>query len=210
MVILILLLAITIIIYIIRQIFRFAHPYAHPMLPVSRGDGGGQRGGGTGAAILIGGMLLCLAYVSIESQQGEPPVREEPPVENPLPEPPVESPPVDTSPDQPAPVSVHDVEIFLDQREDGWEIDRYNQQPEAALPPIYYAIQIEAFAEAEYARRNAERLSATTADLRLIYLPGPVPFKLIIGPFTTRAAAVSYQQSERTGGFIRLIDRYEN
>lgn len=212
-IILVLLLTIVVIIHFIRLIFRFSHPYSAPMLP-ARGSDMSERNGGGGTAFLIGCLLLGLAYLFLSEQHSTgATVREPPPEEIRAPgDSGYEEPELDFGSERPvsktpAPVSVHEVNEFLDRPADEWEIDRYNQAPGHALPAFCHVIQIAAFSNEENAKSEAARISLEIKNLHLIFVQGEVPFKLVVGPFSNRDSARKYQDLWDVDGFIYSIDR---
>lgn len=206
-IIIVLTLALVVVIYAVRLIFRVSHPFSAGVVsagaaPVRSGSGGGSPG-----AFIIVLLLAGLAFLSLRpdndgaSNNG---VDREIPGLPPLQDPAEELPPT-LAPETPLIVNGNE---YVNVLADEWEVDRYNQAPTRAGPTVFYAIQLGAFKEEKNAREGAAEWSATEDNLLLVYVPGDVPFKLVVGPFSSREAAKQYQADKLLKGFITLIDRH--
>lgn len=208
-IIIVLTLALVVVIYAVRLIFRVSHPFSAGVVSAGAAPVRSNTSGGSPVAFMIMLLLAGLAFLSLRPDDdgasnsdtdtdrefpGLPPFQD-----------PAEELPLTLAPESPLIVNGNE---YVDVLADEWEVDRYNQAPTRAGPIVFYAIQLGAFKEEKNAREGAAEWSATKANLLLVYVPGDVPFKLVVGPFSSREAAKQYQADKSLKGFITLIDRH--
>ncbi len=219
-IILVLILVLVAIVHLFRLIFRFSHPYASAVIaprPATTHPNA-NRGSAVGIFILI--LVGALAYLSLNNRNISPPSLEPdrkieqvtsspdtPRMEEPMnseesTEPQSRSPGREFENDTGFP----ETENFRKIQTNEWEVDRYNQSPKRSLPARFYSIQLNAFNDRENAEREANRLGSVYKNLKLIYVEGFAPFKVILGPFNDEEAAKTFKKRHKTGGFISLID----
>lgn len=213
-IIMVLFLVIIIITYLFRLIFRFSFPYSsavvhHPrtIAPVEESK---SKGSPT-TILLIVSIAIVLAYLTMSNSKSFHQVvnLDEPHL--------VEPKSGETIPKAPLPDQViisNQIDsmgtLTTDQPEeieDQWPIDRYNQGPYAALPAVFFTIQLRAFNSEDNAVLEAERLELTLDDLHILYMDEEIPFKIVVGVFDNREEALDYKNQNSLDGFIKEVKR---
>lgn len=196
----VLLLAILVVAQVVRLIFRVSHPPymmgGHTNAPLP------SRTRSSGAGFVIVVIILALAWLQMGGKDLLPAQ--------------VNTPPATDEPYQ-APHELEDPNVFFkevsnkhtDEADEtaSWEVDRYNQHPDDALPTSFYAIQVSALSDEQQAKKMAQKLALQYQKVLIVYIDEQTPFKITIGPFESKEAAKAYKRAKGISGFVRLIER---
>ena len=192
----VLILAIVIIASIARFMFGITRPYAMP--PVTAGGHAmPPRGGGMEALIIVGLLVISLAYLSL---------REAPEVSNDYKQ--------DTVSEEPYPIDIipprPNEEVFvnapnLQSANLPQQTPEYQSHGEFANSNDYrFTLQLGAYHEEDNALAEIDNLAGQYDNIRLRVVDDQVPFKVVVGRFTTRKAAEQFARQHRIKKYFIL------